>query len=1266
MSEDGELGRVSVGSDGHLYVGPDRVRFWGINCTFEACFPTHGQAEAVAKWLRKFGFNAMRLTHLDPPWGRLLVDYQHPDGTSQHFDEQILDRLDYFIYQLQSQGIYIDLNLHVSRHYTEADGISGFVGPDEGFDEDAMQLEKTLAIFNTDAQQLDKDYATALLQHENPYTGRVYATDPGIAFVEILNEAGMIHAALSGYFERMPQQYQDQLQLLWNEWLQNSAGYADTTELQTAWGNASARLQLLGDTNFDQLAQGSGPWTAEVLADAAANVDVVLNADGSASAVVIDTTTTQAEEWKVALWQTVPSLQEGQTYTLSLRVRGDAGRRVHWNLVDQATFTSLDDWRTATLTEDWVQLTHTFIADAQDAAIGELRLEIGGLAASLGEVWVAQPSLLEGGEPFSSGQTLEAVTVPLLDPAVAWSAAAKRDWLSFLRGVDDAYFSEMRRFVKQELGVQSLVIGTTSMNSPPSIQSQFDIMDTHFYWSHPVFPGELWDPVDWRVDRSALVDHPPGMVADVAGVTVQGKPQFVTEFNDSEPNPLAGNSALLVGAYGSLQDWDGVFLFDIGPTAQQYTNWFLQIASNPRKLANQLLGARMFRGFEIAAANQELSIAYDAITELDTMVRRAGPWDVAHANHLGIPLHATLLSALRLDVAAGAVSSPLPDLDGVTGFESDTGQLVWDVSDPERGVVTVTAPRVRAVTGHTDGGSFNLQDVTIEPGTTRAGHSTVALALLEGQSFLEDGRALITATGTQENTGQVWTDATQTSVGDQWGGPPTLIETIGATITLARPADEVRVWALDPGGQRGAELAVSGTTSASFTLGSSIPTLWYELELGQPSSPAPSEELMQRCEAFCAAPDPDALACFADNLTCQAWCLEDHASASAAVCGCENAWFTALDCVTENAAANCDSTTRFDSEGACAAAALALQQCRALQEPCIAWDHDLIDDFEDADDQIVETRGRHGAWFWTSSGDGSLSAPEPSTGGAQESSWAMYASGTRGQWAHLDVTLNDSEAYDASPYAGLGFYAKGSGELSVQIFTKPIEQAQAWGQEHQQRIELSDDWAYQVVRFDAEGELAQPMGSQPIELDPSQLVAVYFAPIAPSFDFAIDELSFLVHPDTPLSPWPEGEDDAATDDTTADDVATDDATADDVAADDAATDDVATDDVATDDVATDDSGDEVTTDEGAGPDDPSAGDEPSVDDEPTEDQAPSGRDGGADDGTPGEGSGGRSGGCGCRAVGAAEVNGRWLWLLVAASVWRRRRQTTRGATTPID
>jgi hypothetical protein len=165
-------------------------------------------------------------------------------------------------------------------------------------------------------------------------------------------------------------------------------------------------------------------------------------------------------------------------------------------------------------------------------------------------------------------------------------------------------------------------------------------------------------------------------------------------------------------------------------------------------------------------------------------------------------------------------------------FVADTNELLWDLSDRNRGVVTVNAPRSKAVIGYASGRRFDLAGAVIEPGPTRlAGWSAITLTVMEGEKIAQPCRLLITATGDADNTDCVRAGADGNGPVRDWGTEPVLVEGIPARITLPLPPGAVQAWALDERGQRKTPVPVraEGSGRATITIGPEWKTLWYEV-----------------------------------------------------------------------------------------------------------------------------------------------------------------------------------------------------------------------------------------------------------------------------------------------------------------------------------------------------------------------------------------------------------------------------------------------------
>jgi len=179
------------------------VRFWGADISASACFPTHKQAEAVATRMAKLGINLVRLTHLDAFWNPVHL-FSNNHGDTQHYDPEMFDRLDYFIFSLKQHGIYVYLDNLVSRRFTDEDGV---VNASE-----LPMAARPYALFDPTIISLEKKYSRDLWSHVNAYTGLAYQDDPVIAMTDLLNENDLN----SGDVTVEP--YASNFEALWREW----------------------------------------------------------------------------------------------------------------------------------------------------------------------------------------------------------------------------------------------------------------------------------------------------------------------------------------------------------------------------------------------------------------------------------------------------------------------------------------------------------------------------------------------------------------------------------------------------------------------------------------------------------------------------------------------------------------------------------------------------------------------------------------------------------------------------------------------------------------------------------------------------------------------------------------------------------------------------------------------------------------------------------------------------------------------------------------
>jgi hypothetical protein len=229
----GRRGFLTAGADGHFHwEDGTRARFWGINVSSTRLDIPPRQIEQVAANFARAGLNLVRLEAIDNR-NCLLGSVQEFD--SRHFDPHYLDCIDRWMDALRRHGIYYYLDLLDFRTFKDADGVLNADRLDRG--------ARPYAVFDRTLIGLQKEYATRLLTHRNPYSGLRPVDDPALAMVEICNEHGFF--LYPDKLESLVEPYRSDLRARWNAWL--AARYGTRERLAAAWGQIGAFAALRGD-----------------------------------------------------------------------------------------------------------------------------------------------------------------------------------------------------------------------------------------------------------------------------------------------------------------------------------------------------------------------------------------------------------------------------------------------------------------------------------------------------------------------------------------------------------------------------------------------------------------------------------------------------------------------------------------------------------------------------------------------------------------------------------------------------------------------------------------------------------------------------------------------------------------------------------------------------------------------------------------------------------------------------------------------------------
>jgi hypothetical protein len=812
----GRFGRVRR-EGAHFVLGDtgQRIRFLATNLGAEEAFPSAEAAEGVARRLAKHGINLVRLHHLDNEWMRLksgsIWDTSSP--TRQVFSASQLERFDYLVSRLKAHGIYVNLNLKVSKELTEADGF----GPE--IKDIPFTHQKRVDKFMPRMIALQRDYARALLTHRNPHTGLTYVEDPAVAFVEINNENSTLgmpwEGAGDGYGE-LRGEFRTELLRRWNDWL--TTRYSSDAAVRAAW---LVGLEPIGaDLDLPRR------WAESAQGGAALQfTSSTANADHTAQNLTL-TVRQAGVDWQAQALLRPLSLNDRSSYTLRFRARADTARAIRVS-ADRAggDFGNVGLNRRLNLAPAWAEFSLPFIVTNPRGGPVRIAFSVG---ESIGGIELSNVRLAPGHDSTGlapdgtlAGRGYEVPTAP--------TPKQRLDWFSYLAEMDKAFADSMRDFLRNDLGVRAPILdsqvqwgGLTAIER----EARMDYADTHSYWNHPTFGSTTYSATNWTVDQKPLITE---LLAGGAGsleaayFRLADRPFSVSEYDHPSPQDHAAETVPLAAATAAWQDWDKLYFFAHGAygpgAANDRIQGFFAQGSNPAKFGFYAGAAVLFRLGLLAPAPDQVTLHL-----APDQWRETYDWREAW-RRAGVKDDELLRS--RVTVAVDATARP-PRIERTPGAAT-TSRLDVVVGPKKRGVFRASAPAAALISGFVEGGRVQAGPVSLELGAgAKDGFATMLVVALDGAPLATAKRALVTLCGRAENPGMVWNEA-RNSVGDQWGHGPVQLEGLNAHVRVAAEAS-ARVWALDPSGRRREEVPTRWADGVlSFSITPAQATLWWEI-----------------------------------------------------------------------------------------------------------------------------------------------------------------------------------------------------------------------------------------------------------------------------------------------------------------------------------------------------------------------------------------------------------------------------------------------------
>ena len=799
--------------------------------------------------MRKMGINLIRFHHIDNPWSNGSLFYG-VTGTRK-FNPVLLDRLDYLIYQLKENGIYVNMNLNVSRTFENSDGVYAA--------DSLSDYAKGITLFNRKMIDLEKEYAQQLLAHVNPYTGISLAQDPVLAMVEIVNENSLFRRWYGDDLKpiseggALPLKYSIELDSLWLNYLLEK--HDSTANLALAWNSG----KLIGDTIYkDNFESGlnTQKWQLEKHEGAQATYQLHTDAGTGNSAVLVKAIKHGTADWHITFKNVGASAQKDSIYELHFRAKSNAKHEMSAGFQrDNSPWTY---YMGASFNVDTIYQNYKVVFKSPENNAGNLRMWFR-FSNNVGDFYIddaifkkVSTNGLEENESFEN-RNIRRLALHELN---GFARQRVSDLTDFYIQTQINFLTEMKSWLKDTLGVQVSLAGTNWYVGPEDVyvQNTLDYLDNHAYWDHPHFPGTPWSSTDWTIKNQPMMKGSSSTIEGLFnGLSVKNKPYTISEYNHGYPNQFQAEMLPMITSYLSFNGADGVMFFTYSGSWDwdaDMVDGYFDLHRNNSVMAGFPIFSYVYRNNLIKEAQAPVVVNYQKSDILEMPLEAENSWgthspfprELSYTNKVELTFNEDEPSDLSL--VPTATASP---------FTLNDGEVYWD----KNGLFKINTLKFNSISGQLDQNSGAATDqMKLESGS---GFGSISWLSLVDSSLSESSKSVLFIGSKQINTSMIW-DGT-TSVHNSWGRNPTLIAPLSFTIKLKNNSAGLKIFPLDKRGNPDyakTKYFVADETGFSTVVLNTAEdqTVWYGVETVADWSITKNNEIKKESNSIECYPNP--------------------------------------------------------------------------------------------------------------------------------------------------------------------------------------------------------------------------------------------------------------------------------------------------------------------------------------------------------------------------------------------------------------------------
>lgn len=846
--------KVSVNGK-HFFVNNQPYRFWGVNMVAASAFPAKTNAPKVAAHAAKMGINMVRFHHLDNPWGGNEGSIFVTGQSTRQLNATTLDRMEFLISELKKNGIYTNMNLNVSRTFRNSDGVLNA--------DSLSDYAKVATIIDPQLIALQKEYATQILTHVNPYTGMALKDDPALAVVEMINENSLYGYWRDDDLETTKQggklllRHVKRLDSLWNAFL--TTKYLSQTALISAWQDSGGNtLELIQEGGFEGNTINTN-WSVEQNEGATANFSQVTNAANSGGkSAKVNVTNATGTTWHIQFKHVDLNLKKDTVYVLKFAAKAAANRSVDVSLTRNNAPYTYYGGQNFNLTNNWQTFQFTVTPTENNVGQGRFSFNLGKTG---GEVWIDDVSLKKPSKTgLISGELLSAKNIRRIKYADRGFYASQRiaDQAEFYIKLQKDFMEGMKSFLKNELGVTAPITGTNALAGIQEAMEHenMDFYDDHAYWDHPQFPGSGFDPNNFLINNTSLVNSSNNSITNAfPGIHKNDKPLTISEYNNAYPNKFRAEMVPALAAYGAFHGMDGIMFFDYNSEndaswSRDFVNGFFSIHKDHSVMGLFPSAAYAYRNGLIQEATpfllnySEKDVYFSHEKDNNSRWGKYTPYDkkiqLTHSLQVGT-YHDT----------QGFVAQTLPT--PTTGtFTTSTNETTLNTTN---GFLKTATPNYVSMTGNLAiNSNQNSGELTLVSGND---FGSLTWLSLTGQPLGIADTTLLSVSSRIQNTSMAWNTANTTLT--NWGNTPTQLLPLNLTVRVNNTAPAIRLHQLSATGAPLSSKIITPVSAGIFEITinqAEDKTMWYALQSVKENQIALSVESLKDEVALSVFPNP--------------------------------------------------------------------------------------------------------------------------------------------------------------------------------------------------------------------------------------------------------------------------------------------------------------------------------------------------------------------------------------------------------------------------